>query len=49
MDDTKVEIRLSGRQRNCGNCAYCDFLITAEPCMDCFYDSKWEPKEEKDD
>lgn len=43
MDDTKVEIRMG---KNCGSCAYCDFLIIEEPCMDCLYSSKWEPKEE---
>ena len=46
MDDTKVKIRISGRRKNCGNCKYCYRLITEEPCMDCLYSSKWEPKEE---
>ena len=32
--------------KDCGNCAYCDLLITEEPCMDCLYSSNWEPKEE---
>ena len=27
--------------RNCGNCIYCDLLITEEPCMDCLYNSNW--------
>lgn len=30
--------------KNCGNCAYCDLLITEEPCMDCKYNENWEPK-----
>ena len=32
--------------KNCGNCAYCDLLITEEPCMNCKYTENWEPKEE---
>ena len=32
--------------KNCGNCVYCDLLITEEPCRDCLYSSNWEPKEE---
>ena len=35
--------------KNCGNCAYCDLLITEEPCMDCLYSSKWEPQEEENE
>ena len=34
--------------KNCGNCAYCDLLITEEPCMDCLYSCNWEPKEDED-
>ena len=35
--------------KNCGNCLYCDLLITEEPCMDCLYSSNWEPKEEENE
>lgn len=35
--------------KNCGNCVYCDLLITEEPCMDCLSSSNWESDEDKED
>lgn len=35
--------------RNCGNCIYCDLLITQEPCESCLYSSNWELDEDKEE
>lgn len=42
----KINVSPSTVEHNCSTCKHTNKLITAEPCMDCIHNNKWEAKYE---